>query len=140
MRDIARRCRTSSIRRKWLREFDIHGVATREKIEIIQQGTLGAKDREQQATAAQRSLAVMTKITTMDDLGLDSDDRLKSTVSALEQELAQAVGMKAPAAPLANLTPAKRKIYEHMFGLIYECSTNQVAARSLIDRILRKIE
>ena len=30
-------------------------------------------------------------------------------------------------------------MYEHMFGLIYECSANQVAAKALIDRMLRKI-
>ena len=30
-------------------------------------------------------------------------------------------------------------MYEHMFELIYDCSVNRVAARSLINRILLKI-
>jgi len=31
-------------------------------------------------------------------------------------------------------------MYEQFFELIYECSVNRVAAKSLIDRILLKIE
>lgn len=139
IRDIARRCRVSSIRRKWLREFEMHGTAAREKIEIIRQGTLGAKDREQQAIAVRRSIAAMTKITTMDGLGLESDARLRTAVTMLERDLAKAVGPKASTGPLTHLAPAKRKMYEHLFGLIYECSANQVAAKALIDRILKKL-
>ena len=30
-------------------------------------------------------------------------------------------------------------MYEHLFALIYECSTNRVAAKALVDRILLKI-
>jgi molecular chaperone HtpG len=140
IRDIARRCRTSSIRRKWLREFELHTTTAREKLGIIKQGTLGARGRDQQAVAVRRSLTAMTKIAAMDDLDLSEDKRLAATVFALSRDLAKALGSAAPAAPLAHLTPAKRRMYEHLFGLIYECSTNQVAAKALIDRILRKIE
>lgn len=140
IRDIARRCRTSSVRRKWLREFEMYGAAAREKIEIIQQGTLGAKDREKQVVAVRRSIAAMTKIITMEELDLSGDTHIRTTVTTLERDLAKAIGMRAPTGPLAHLTPAKRKMYEHLFGLIYECSTNQLAAKALIDRILRKIE
>ena len=51
----------------------------------------------------------------------------------------KALGSTTPAAPLANLPRAKRKMYEDLFALIYQCSVNQVAAKSLIDRILLKI-
>ena len=30
-------------------------------------------------------------------------------------------------------------MYEHLFALIYECSTNRTAAKALIDRILHKV-
>lgn len=139
MRDIARRCRTSSIRRKWLREFELHHIGAREKLAILNQGSLGLRDREQVAVTVRRDLAAMTKITSMDELGLDGEADLKPTVEALRSDLEQALGPKAAAAPLARLPPAKRKMYEHLFALIYECSANQVTAKSLIDRILVKI-
>jgi hypothetical protein len=81
----------------------------------------------------------MSKITAMDELNLDGGPGLKPKVESLERELQTAVGAGAPVSPLAHLAPAKRKMYEHVFGLIYECSANQVAAKALIDRILAKV-
>ena len=139
VRDIARRCRTSSIRRKWLREFELHHTAAREKLAILNQGTLAPQEREQVAGTVRRGLAVMTKVTGMDGLRLEEETHLHPKVEALARDLDKALKSKAPAAPLANLPPAKRKMYEHLFGLIYQCSANQVAAKALIDRILLKI-
>lgn len=139
IRDIARRCRASSIRRKWLREFEIQGTAAREKIGIIRQGALGPKKRQQQAAAVRRSLAAMAKIAAKGDLDPSVEDRLAATVMTLERDLEKALCARATATPLSHLTPAKRKMYEHLFSLIYDCSANQVAAKVLIDRILRKL-
>ena len=30
-------------------------------------------------------------------------------------------------------------MYEHFFELVYQCSTNRVAAKALVDRILMKL-
>jgi hypothetical protein len=40
-RDISRRCRTSSIRRKWLREFESQRQAAADAIKIIRQRSVG---------------------------------------------------------------------------------------------------
>ena len=45
----------------------------------------------------------------------------------------------APAEPLAKLSKKQRQIYQEVFELIYECSTNRVAAKSLVDRMLTKL-
>ena len=139
VREVARRCRTSSIRRKWLREFELRHATAREKLAIINQGTLALRDREQVAGTVRSSLAAMTKITGMNELALNDQTRLKPTVDALAREFEEALGSSASATPLARLSPAKRKIYEHLFALIYQCAANQVAAKALIDRILLKI-
>jgi hypothetical protein len=31
-------------------------------------------------------------------------------------------------------------MYEHLIGLIYECSANRIAAKALVDRILDRIQ
>ena len=139
VREIARRCRTSSIRRKWLREFELHHTAAREKLAILNQGTLASQEREQIAGTVRRGLAAMTKITAMEELGLDDETHFKPMTDALARDLDAALGATAPAPPLANLPSAKRKMYEHLFALIYQCSANQVAAKALIDRILLKL-
>jgi hypothetical protein len=140
-RDIARRCRTSSVRRRWLREFDLEAAVVREKIAILNHGGLGASDAEQLARGAQRSLATMGKIAGMDGFSFDGDGALGAVIQALRADLERALGVKAASdsSPLASLPPAKRKMYEHLFSLIYECSTNRIAAKALVDRILHKI-
>jgi Histidine kinase-, DNA gyrase B-, and HSP90-like ATPase len=138
-RDIARRCRTSSIRRKWLREFELEHGSALEKLEILGQGSLGPVERETVARAIRQSLTAMEKIAGMEGLHTSGSDILGPIVDALRRELEKAQGTRLTAEPLARLPPPKRRMYEQMFGLIYECSTNQVAAKALVDRILLKL-
>ena len=136
-RDIARRCRTNSIKRKLLREFELQSGTVREKITILKQGALGVHDREPVIRTARNALTAMEKIAKKDGLG--EEEKLVATVAADRKALEKAAGSYMPASPLAGLPPAKRKMYEHLFGLVYECSTNRIAAKALIDRILLKI-
>ena len=41
---------------------------------------------------------------------------------------------------LGHLAGPKKRIYEEVFSLIYECSSNQSAAKTLIDRILGHVK
>ena len=41
--------------------------------------------------------------------------------------------------PLDRLPLQKREVYEEVIGLIYECSANRTAAKSLVDRILARL-
>ena len=41
--------------------------------------------------------------------------------------------------PLENLPKQKRDIYKEIFGLVYEFSPNQIAAKTLIDKIIYRL-
>jgi len=49
--------------------------------------------------------------------------------------------LKAPvrASALADIPSSKRRAYEQVIGLIYECSTSQANAKLLVDKILTRI-
>jgi len=138
-RDISKRCRTSSIKRKWLRDFEMNYTVASEKIEIISQGTLALSQRKELARSAEKAIATLEKIAHMDGLDLGADQSLAPRVRAIRSRLSEALGMALEDSPLAELPKAKRKMYEHLFSLIYECSANRVAAKSLVDRILEKV-
>lgn len=138
-RDLSRRCRTSSIKRKWLRDFDTHCAVAEEKIAIIAQGTLPAAKQNELARSTERAIASMEKIAKMDGFDLGFDETLAARVHTIQRKLDKALKTKLNASPLADLPAAKRKMYEQMFALIYECSANRVAAKSLVDRILQKV-
>lgn len=139
-RDIAKRCRTGSVRRKWLRDFEVHRQAAAEKIAIVAQGSLGKAESQALSLTAEQTIMQMERIAGMELLADDAPDALRAGAVALRQDLATAMSEAAPAAsPLARLPAERRAMYEHLFELVYECSTNRTAAKALIDRILMKI-
>jgi hypothetical protein len=138
-REIARRCRMSSRRRKWLREFELEHEDSQAKLSILKQGSLSMREREKLIQSIRESLAKMAKIAGMDALQPSCSAPLVTTIDALRRTLENVQGSKITAEPLAGLPAGRRRMYEQMFALIYDCSANQVAAKALVDRILLKI-
>ena len=140
VRDIARRCRTSSVRRKWNRDFEILTQSVAETASIIAQGSISRREQERLALSAEQTLLRMSKIADMDLLS-DSATELVKRINATRQLLSEAMNDEAMvSSPLMRLPKAKRKTYENFFELVYECSVNRIVAKALIDRILLRIE
>ncbi|MGN7126738.1 ATP-binding protein [Methylorubrum thiocyanatum] len=139
-RGVARRCRTSSVRRKWLREFGLLREAVEAKLSVIGQGSLGESQRDSTALVVEQALLQMEKVASMDLLVDDDPEDLRGTVSNLRRELGRLMrdDMAEPS-PLGRLPAEKRAMYEHLFELIYACSANRTAAKALVDRILLRI-
>ena len=139
-RDIARRCRTSSVRRRWLREFELQTEGVRGTLDIIVQGGVSRPERERLALSAEQGLMQMGKIADMEVVAEDARDQ-RQRIESLKGELSAAMNDEVEiSSPLMRLPEAQRKMYEHFFELIYQCSLNRVAAKALIDRILLRLE
>lgn len=138
-RDIARRCRTNSVRRKWVKEFELHARAVEETIGIVSQGAVDSSAMERMALSAEQTILQMTKVAGMDLLA-DSASELDGTIAELRERLGTVMQDDTlVSSPLMRVPEAQRKMYEHFFELIYDCSTNRVAAKALIDRILMRL-
>ncbi|MGH2550233.1 MAG: hypothetical protein ACRDHN_12635 [Thermomicrobiales bacterium] len=139
-RGIARRCRTNSVRRKWLREFELHRDNAKEKLGIIAQGSLGTVERNAMALTVEQTLLQIERVAEMSLLDDDDSVERRVIISDLRQELARVMkDVAAECSPLARLSAEKRAMYEHLFELVYACSTNRTAAKALVDRILLKV-
>ena len=139
-REIARLCRSSSVRRKWLREFELNRDTVREKIGVIEQGSLSDKNRSAIALTAEQALLQMEKISAVELLRDDNPEVFKAMTDELRSQLSRAMEDKIEGrSPLMRLPSVKRVMYEELFAMIYECSTNRMAAKALIDRILLKL-
>ena len=137
-REISRRCRSNSIRRNWVRRFELAGAAVRESVEVLRQGSIAPGDRKPAASQAERLLTEMERIAAMPVLSEDAE-MLREAAADLRVALEAAVPKKSDGTPLSAFPPAERANYERMFKLIYECSVNRVAARKLIERITAKV-
>ena len=139
-RDLTRRCRTGSVRRKWEREFELYAQSVEETTAIIMQGSASRTKREQLALSAEQTLLRMNKVARMDLLADTANERTRR-IETLRERLSEAMNDEAVvSSPLMRLPEAQRKTYEHFFDLVYECSVNRVAAKALIDRILLQLE
>lgn len=138
-RDIARRCRTSSVRRKWQREFELQAESVDGTIEVISQRAVGKSERERLALVAEQGLMHLSKINSMGILAETALERnhlvgeLRSKLSLLMKDESSIPS------PLMRLSEAERKAYEGFFELIYQCSANRVAAKALVDRIMMRL-
>ena len=139
-RHIARLCRTSSVRRKWEREYELCVRSASETIDIIVQGSMGHSKKRQLALSVEQTLLRMSKIAGKCSLA-DSTLAREEVIEILRDTLCKAMNDDFPiASPLSRLPEARRKAYEHFFELVYECSSNRISAKALIDRMLLRLE
>lgn len=138
-REITRRCRTSSIQRKWSRDFELREIAIRDKAAIIKQGALSRQGRYQTTEEIRAGLAFLDGIITKGILpaGIVSD--LKKRKDKLERDVSRILKAPVRASALSDIPSSKRRTYEQVIGLIYECSASQANAKLLVDKILSRI-
>jgi molecular chaperone HtpG len=138
-REVARRCRTSSIRRKWEREFELYAESIEGTLGVLAQGGVRRSERDRLALAAEQTLLKMAKVAGMDLLSEGGDGRA-ARIERLGSRLGELMNDATPvASPLMRLPKDQRNAYQQFFELVYECSANRVAAKALIDRILVRL-
>jgi molecular chaperone HtpG len=139
-REIARRCRQSSISRKWLREFELHKDAALERAKAVSRGGITRAARQAHVDAALRSVGGMKKVLQTRHIDEEVRAALTEKAKAVEVRIRKLLGEGAVASdPLSKLPGAKRSAYQHVISLIYECSANRVAAGALVERLLGRL-
>lgn len=81
-REIARICRTSLIRQRWLREFELEEADFRAKLRIIELAKLGLAARDRATRAIRESLAQMEKVGRMGVFESGDAQELQKTVAS----------------------------------------------------------
>ena len=96
-REITRRCRTSSVQRKWSRDFELKEISIREKAAIIKQGAIGRNDRYRLTEEIRAGLAFLDEIITKGMLPADFAAGLKKRREKLERDVSKI--LQAPVRP-----------------------------------------
>jgi molecular chaperone HtpG len=138
-REITRKCRTSSIQRKWSRDFELREIAIREKAAIIKQGALGRNDRYRLTEEIRAGIAFLDGIITKGILPPEVISGLKKRKEKLERDVSKILQAPVKASALSDIPSSKRRAYEQLIGLIYECSASQTNAKLLVDKILSRL-
>lgn len=139
-REIARRCRQSSIGRKWIREFELHKDAALAHAKACARGGLSRAAKRSHADAVAKALKAIKKVIATRHIGDDTRAELATQSEALEVRVTKLLG--APASerdPLEAFKPQVRGAYQQVIGMIYDFASNASAAATLVDKILARL-
>jgi hypothetical protein len=64
---------------------------------------------------------------------------LRKRKEKLERDVGRILNAPVRASALSDFPSSKRRAYEQLIGLIYECSTSQANAKLLVDKILGRL-
>lgn len=136
--EVARECRVSSQRRNRQKTFELAADKIYEKLDVLKQGAVSARYAKTIKEEIGALLSEMRKVTEFELF--DDEDRkvLRAQLRKIEKDV-DALTTKTSGDIVDSLPERKRATYKEVFDLIYDCSVNQVAAKSLIDRMLDRL-
>ena len=136
--EIARECRISSRRRNRIKSFELGADKVYEKLDVIQQGAVSEEYAKSIKAEIGSVLSEMRKAVEFELFEDDERRALRSRLTSIKKAV-DAYTKKIEGNILDGLSHRERATYMQIFDLIYECSVNQVAAKSLIDRMLDRL-
>ncbi|MBT2246827.1 hypothetical protein JQK15_25310 [Sphingobium sp. BHU LFT2] len=137
-RDVAHRCRTSSTLRSKLREFELAGNEATERLSVVEQGAISQGSLAAELGRVSQAVARMRKAVEAEAVDEPLRVDMATKIKSIENELDR-VGGGVAADPLDMVAADKREAYRQIFGLIFECSSNRMAAKSLVDKIIQRL-
>ena len=139
-REIARRCRQSSIGRKWIREFELHRDAALAHAKAYARGGLSRAAKRAHSDAVAKALKSVQRVLTTRHIGDDTRAELSTQAAALQARVTKMLGAPAQAVdPLERFKPQIRAAYQDIIAMIYDLAGNSGAAASLVDKILTRL-
>jgi molecular chaperone HtpG len=139
-RDIARRCRDSSADRQRRRNFELQAAGVEQQLGVLEQGALADSAHATMTASASQALTRLEKFAGGGQPDDSLGDAMSRRASLLRLRLdAVCSGEEERPSPLDDMDPARREAYQEVIGLIYQCSTNQVSAKQLVDRIIERL-
>ena len=139
-RDIARRCRTSSADRQRRRTFELQASALEQQLDVLEQGALSDAGHASLLASTSQALIKLEKLGHA-DVSNDHDADAMRARTVLQRKRLRALcnDEEGVSSPLDQMDPVRRRVYQDIIGLIYQCSSNQTAAKLLVDRIMERL-
>ena len=136
--EVARECRVSSRKRNRQKTFELTADKIYEKLDVLKQGAVSARYTKAIKEEIGALLAEIRKAMEFDLFDDEDRRKLRSQLRKIEKDV-DALTTKSSDDVFNSLPECKRATYKEVFDLIYDCSVNQVAAKSLIDRMLDRL-
>ena len=138
--ELGRLCRLSSIERNATREYETTKALLENKLSIAIQGAVSKTVRRKLETEVRSAFTHLSRMAAGRLRESPIQPALSEQIGHLEKEIAKVFHRSNETSKVPGRSAKERKLYEHIFELIYECSTDGASTKALIDRVLARLE
>lgn len=138
-REIARRCRASSIVRNRLKTFSTLDQQLDDLLKALKAGQMGRATMKVLVKEAADLLVKLGRIAQFEAIPPRERALLQRRIKQFEKRYGMLRQRKRRSISLPNLPRSKRLAFEEAIDLIYECSRNRLAAKALVARISARL-
>lgn len=138
-RDVAQRCRTSSITRNLVRLIEERLIECQQNARVIKKGVLADTAASKLTAKLESTLDHLQRLSSRASISIDQQDRYKSQIKRLRQQLLRQNAAHRGQAMFVNFTPPQRAILTEVFNAIYQSTDNLQIAQELVDKIVSRL-
>ncbi|MGB9510737.1 MAG: ATP-binding protein, partial [Candidatus Acidiferrum sp.] len=139
VREIAQRCRNSSIARNLVRTIDTRLTECAERIRILEKGTLAAKSAGKIIRALQNTLQHLQRISAKNSIAPERQRDYQLQIDRLQQRLGRVASDSRRMSILRAFPPSQRPLLVEVFAAIYQADDNLQHAQTLVDTIVSRL-
>jgi hypothetical protein len=138
-RDLVHLCRDSSIRRNWIRKFDNGVTFIKDRQAILRQGAITNDRRIKLKSDIRDRVAELEKITNLSTLDDATRNAFRNRLHHLKRKLPLSVESCGRQHDLKRFRGPRRRLIQKLVDAVYDATGNHMMAKSLVDRILRRL-
>jgi molecular chaperone HtpG len=137
-RDIAQRCRTSSIARNLVRSIDESLTECQQNLRVIEKGAIADGAASKLLAQLKGDLDHLQRQSSRAGIGADQQLRYQRNIKRLRQRMLRVNVTQRGHAIFANFTTTQRTILAEVFNAIYQSSDDLQEAQGLVDKIVSR--
>ena len=138
-RDIAQRCRASSIQRNLLRKIDLGLEDCERKLKVLAKPGLSETSASRVAVQLGQDLEQIEQLTKRPSISRDEQDEYQKCIKKLRARLVRLQDHRETSSALDAYTPGQRSMLTEVFHSIYESQPDIERAQEMVDRILKRL-
>jgi molecular chaperone HtpG len=139
-REVAQRCRTSSIARNLIRSIEERLTECQGKLRIIEKGVIEAHAASKLIKKLEATLDSLQKLSLRTGIDADRQTEYQAQIKRLRQKLLKMNTIRSRDSVFSRFKPSQRSILAEVFGVIYQSTDDLQGAQALIDKILGRLK
>ena len=139
-RDIAQRCRTSSIARNLVRSIEERLNECQQNLRVIEKGVIGDTAASKLVSKLEGTLDLLQRLSSRTGISADQQVLYQARIKRLRQKALKLSAMRGKDSMFLRFTPSQRSVLAEVFNAIYQSTEDLQKAQALIDRILGRLK